>query len=529
MVDVDYLELQEQLTRGFYHKVIELGSQTFDKPAIHFLVIEAYLELGEVDKAEMILNTLKDTNLTHKESILLYCYRARCQLLKNNYVESLENLKQGLILIQQSKKEPLLEARLLTSQGEVYWRQGKLEQAKNVVTTAVELLKEENNSYYLAIALNTLGMILRGQKHTIKALQIHEQALKLREELYNSQHIANSLNNIAVTYWTNGKLKIALSYLEKALSFKDKIDNTKNIANWITNIAIIKDTQGFLYDAMQMYSEALGLFEKSNNLPAIATVYCNIGEVYRNLGQLFEAKSKHEQALRLRMNIGNPHYVAESIFYVTLVKFDMKIPINIVEVQNLFPQPPYELSTVQAYYTMIQALLAQQLGLLNDAAHYWQEALNKDLLEFYFQTFCYEQLTLTLFTQWMNNSTLQTKTKFKEKLKSWEQLSKENNLVSSICKIYLINAKLELAESHLENAENLLNLCINLAQENDFDQYLKLAEREMTTLKKTKEFFTVHNYATRKAFEKVQFDEIPFYLKNVNKVFEQIQDKHPVF
>ena len=51
----------------------------------------------------------------------------------------------------------------------------------------------------------------------------------------------------------------------------------------------------------------------------------------------------------------------------------------------------------------------------------------------------------------------------------------------------------------------------------------------MTTLKKTKEFFTVHNYATRKAFEKVQFDEIPFYLKNVNKVFEQIQDKHPVF
>ena len=526
MVGIDYPELQELLVHGFYHKVTDLGSSTFDKPEILFLVIEAYLELGIGNKAETLLNSIKELNLTNKESILKYYYLAKCQFLKNNYADSLESLEQGLNLVRQTTLEPLLEARLLISKGEVYWRQGKLEHAKDLITTAVEILKREHDKYYLAIALNTLGLILRGQKRTTEALQVHEQALKLREEFGNYQHIANSLNNIAVTYWTNGKLKVALSYLERALSLKDKVENETNIANWVTNIATIKVTQGFLYDGMQLHSEALILFEKSNNLPSIATIYCNIGEIYRHLGQLFEAKSKHEYALKLRINIGNPHYIAESIFYVTLVKFDMKIPINILEIQKSFHKSSYELPTVQAYYTMIQGLLAQQLGLLNDAIQYWQKTLNIGLLEFYFQTFCYEQLILALFKQWMNNPTLQIKTRFKEKLRNWELISQENNLVSNLCKIYLINAKLELTESRYENAEILLNQCIILAKENDLEYYLKLAEREKVTLNNAKDQLTKYTDITKKALERIHFDEISLYIKDINKMLERIQNKH---
>ena len=522
MVEIDSLELQGQLMQGFYHKIIDLGSHAFDRPNILFLVVEAYLELGEVDKAEVMLDTINKADITHKEEILQYYYRAKCQFLKNDYPSSLEDLEQGLTLVKQTKKESLLEARVLTAKGEVYWRQGKLEQAKNLVTTAIELFMAEYDAYYLAIALNSLGMILRGQGRIEEALEAHQQSLKLREELGNNQHIANSLNNIAVVYWTNGKLKTALQYLERALSLKDKIENTKNIANWITNIAVIKDTQGFLYVALQMYSEALVLFEKSNNLPSIATLYANIGGVYRNLGLLFEAKSKFERALKLRMQVGNPHYIAESIFFVTLIKFDMKIPINIVEIQNLFPKPPYEQHTIQAYYLMIQGLLAKQIGLLSDALHYWQEAVNMGLLEFYFQTFCYEQLTLVLFQQWMNTPTQQFENKFKEKLKSWELLSKENNLISSLCKIRLINAKLEIAESHYDSAEMLLNQCLSCAQENDLESYLKLTQREIAILKKMTHKLTTSNGTTSKSLEKVQFEEIPLYISNINKMLEQV-------
>ena len=529
MTNIDYFTLKENLKRGLYHNVIELGLQVFDRLEIYFLVIDAYLELNEVNKAETLLNTLANVELTSDEKSSRCYYIAKCQYLNNDYTTSLENLEKGLDVVQQTGNNPLLEARLLTLKGEVYWRQGKLDLAQNILNTAIALLKEKNDSYYLAIAFNALGMILRAQRHITESIHMHEQALRLRKELGNSQHIANSFNNIAVAYWTKGALKTALDYLEQALALKDKIENTKNIANWITNIATIKATQGFLYAALQMHSEALVLFEKSNNIPAIATMYCNIGEIYRNLGQTFEAKSKHEYALKLRINIGNPHYIAESIFYVTLVIFDMRIPINIVEIQNFFPKPSVDQSTIQAYYSMIQGLLAQQLEFLNDALHYWQNALNTGLLEFYFQNFCYEQITLVLFKQWMNNPTFQTKNKFKEKLKNWEHLSKENNLVSSMCKIYLINAKLELIESHYETAEILLNLCNQSAQENDLEAYMKLADREMSTLKTMKDYYATHNNSSSKTLEKVQFEEIPLYIKNINKILDILQGKQVPF
>lgn len=525
MLTADYENFKLDLSRGNYKKVINSGLQSLIDIKVTFLVIEAYLELEDINSAYSLINDVKKKSLGIEDEIFIYYYTARYYYIKNNYSVSLENIEKGLGLINQIKEKNLIEALFFTVKSEVLWHQGKLEEAQGFANIGVELLEKANNQYYLAIALNVLGMIYRGRGFFSEALKVHERALVLREKLDNPQHIANSLNNIGVVYWTTGKLKIALSYLERALALKDKVENKKNIANWINNIAIIKDSQGFLYDALKMYSEALSLFEKANNLPAIATIYSNIGDVYRNLGLLFEAKNKHQQALGLRMKIGNPYFIAESIFYVTLVKFEMAIPINNKEIEETFPKPPFDSYAINAYFNMIQGLIARQNEQLNDALQYWREALNIGGLEFYLQNLCHEHIVLLTFSQWIINPSLQLKEKFKNRLNNWKDLCKENNLVSSLCKVFLIEAKLRITDFQYENAESLLNLCTTCAKENDLNQYAKLAEVELSNLKKLKDQSNKLNIYDISRIEKIQFDEILLYIKNITKVFEH----HKIF
>ena len=497
---------------GQYKSVISEGTTYIDEENIASLVIEAYLELGDVDRAEKVIKESLRKNFSTKGRKELLFFTAKCKYLRNDYQTGLEVIQEALVL-NDGGTERLILGRLLTLTSEILWRQGRLPEALQASERAIATLEDEKSALCLAAAFNARGMIFRGLGIVDEALDAHRRALELRRTSGNSQHIANSLNNIAVVHWTNGRLRTAVEYLEQAFLLQDRIENTNVVANWINNTAIIKETQGAYSEALRLYREAEFLFQKENNLPGLATTHGNIGEIKRKLGLLLEAKSYHEGALKMRLRIGNSHYIAESLFFLALVRMDQGLPVRSGDLFKDFPKGPEYPPTVTGFYKMIQALIAQQDNNWLEARHFWQEALNIVTLEFYFKTFCHEQLATISFLQWMSNPSLNLKKKLHDCLSRWESLCRENFLVSSLCKLYLIRAKLEIADFNQEKANFLLKECREMANKNGLSKYLELAEMEIQKL----EDIFIHPLAidlvNRKRLEQDHLAQLLIYLK----------------
>ena len=505
-------DLAEFLTLGRYKSVVSEGMKHVDEASIALLVIEAFLELGEVAKAENIIESHSGRNSDIKSKKAMLYLTAKCKYLRNDYQFALEVIQEAAT-INLTETDQSLQGRFLTLKSEILWRQGRLSEALEVSENAISVLEKEKKILCLAAAYNAQGMIYRGLGKIEEALRAHNQALELRNASGNSQYISNSLNNIAVVHWTNGRLKTAIEFLEQAFALKDQIENTKIVANWINNTAIIKETQGAFNEALTMYEEAEFLFQKDNNLPNIATVHCNIGEVNRKLGMLAEAKLYHESALKMRFKIGNSHYIAESLFYLALTKLDQGLPLISTELFRDFPKDPGQPVTVTGFYKMIQGLIAQQNNNWSEASQFWQESLHIGTLEFYFRNFCHEQLVTISFLQWMDTPSARVKEKLYDRLTRWENLCRDNALVPGLCKVHLIRAKLETAVFNNENAMAFLKSCLDLARENDLIKYKELAELEIQRLRNVSGSPQNIGIVERKRLEQDHLEDLMVYLR----------------
>jgi tetratricopeptide (TPR) repeat protein len=132
----------------------------------------------------------------------------------NDYVRSEECVLQALALTTLSLTDsPLLRMRLMLGMGRAHWRQGRWEQARDLLEAAADLARRLGDAGYesLVISLLLLGFILPNLKRIDDAQRVLEECIAACTERGDKLHLGSAINNRRNLWVARGELTRALA------------------------------------------------------------------------------------------------------------------------------------------------------------------------------------------------------------------------------------------------------------------------------------------------------------------------------
>ena len=156
-------------------------------------------------------------------------YRRRNSL--NDADLSLEYLKHSVAL----REELGIKHEIAESLGEMamnlYFNKGELNRALKYAERSLALAKESSKTYYIAVSLHVIAVILSFQGELDRSIRFYEQCLTLFKELNNKFYIASSLNNLSYNYNMRGELDLALESIEQSITLNRELGDIRGVAN----------------------------------------------------------------------------------------------------------------------------------------------------------------------------------------------------------------------------------------------------------------------------------------------------------
>lgn len=109
----------------------------------------------------------------------------------------------------------------------------------------------------------------------------------------------------------------------------------------------------------------------------------------------------------------------------------------------------------------------------------------------------------------------------KENLKDWESLCCGNHIITDLCKIYLLDSKLDLYLLNLEEAESKLTQADLLASEMELELYKNVIQDEIIKLKNYKTNVVNFNTIEELKYREEQERDFIGYLKDLSNILAQ--------
>jgi tetratricopeptide (TPR) repeat protein len=166
-----------------------------------------------------------------------------------------------------------LRARVLSSAGNLAWRQGDFQRAK----------------------------------------ELHEEGLHVRRELGDTWGIASSLHNLGRVARRQGDDQRAKELLEESLQLRRKLADTLGIALALNTLGLVVERQGEYERTKELYEESLRLMQELGHTQGMAIALANLGDTAERQGEYQQAKALHEESLRLWRELGDRWGTAESL------------------------------------------------------------------------------------------------------------------------------------------------------------------------------------------------------------------------
>jgi hypothetical protein len=229
-------------------------------------------------------------------------------------------------------------------------------------------------------------------------------------------------------------------------------------------------------------------------------------------GDFPTAISQFESILTTAQRLDKPALQAEVIFNLAKIYRDLGELSSITSMLHLFPQSRKD-STVQAFFDMIEALIAETEKDWLQASKAWQAASDKNPdLKYY--KLCRGNLIVLQGKQWLNNPTDPIPENLISQLDSWIDVYQSDEQYDQLCSLYLLRAHIALASFELEEAENWVEKCLNLAEQERLLFYLQLANKEITRYQQYKQRITAIIDKETVVSPEKQLEVIQDYLKD---------------
>lgn len=248
----------------------------------------------------------------------------RLQMLWDlGYYTHTRNLRRSLFFIKQGLEEAqkdgskIWEGRMQVAQGAVLLRMEQLDQAEQVLKSALEKLPESETW----LLLTNLGYVYERRGELGKAFEFASQTLQLGEKYGDTKAIAMAYSDISNLFWKQGKSEEGLEYGLKSLALFEQ----RGIKDLDFDFTL--HVTGNNLVMLGRYQEALPYFQRSTQIGKQYGFYNNLSDTYIALTDLYlaledysNAENSGKEALKYAELLQNEFMVVRSLLSLGKVK-----------------------------------------------------------------------------------------------------------------------------------------------------------------------------------------------------------------
>ena len=208
--------------------------------------------------------------------------------------------------------EPETRAALMETMGRVYRRLDLPEPARELLTEALRVRRENLGQVGLEVAdtLQNLALVLRDLDQDEEAERLLREALEIRRRrgATETPEYAKALNDTAGLLQARGELKEAEALYEEVLALKRRLlgPEDEDVATGLNNLAGARRDRGDLAGAEALFREVLALRRKllgGEPHPDVAISLNNLASIVEERGDLVEAEKLYREALAMRRKL----------------------------------------------------------------------------------------------------------------------------------------------------------------------------------------------------------------------------------
>jgi len=217
---------------------------------------------------------------------------------RGNSITAREILDKGAEKIEtELKDQPLVQARMMDTMGNVYISLGLFKKAEPLLEKALAARESFLSSDHpdVATGLNNLALLYKNQGRYESAEPLYRRALAIREKALRSDHpdLATSLNNLASLFQHQGNYAAAEPLYRRALAIREKFfgPDHPDVAELLNNLAMLHLAQSKFAKAEPLFKRALAIWEKAlgPDHPDLAISLNNLAALYYKQGKLAAA------------------------------------------------------------------------------------------------------------------------------------------------------------------------------------------------------------------------------------------------
>ena len=215
------------------------------------------------------------------------------------------------------KDQPLIQARLLLTIGDVYRKLGLFADAEGLLERSLEIRRAELGEVHpdVAASLQALATVYGNQDRYEEAADHQRAALEIEERLHGPEdlRVGGGLTDLGVILLRGGELDEAQEVLERSLAIKEVAlgpDDTE-LAATLVNLASVHRRRRELDDAERLYARALEIREAGlpEDHPDVARSLNSLAMVYSTQGRLDEAEGLLTRSLAIKVKTLGPDHV----------------------------------------------------------------------------------------------------------------------------------------------------------------------------------------------------------------------------
>ena len=281
-------------------QIVDLHSETpYKKIFVHTDNFGAsYLEILEESYPKLKTDSLRFSMLND----LAYYWHTR------NLVKAMVFTQEGLDL-SRKKKDLLWEGRFQITQGAIFLRMEKLDDAQVVLEAAKDKVQESDLAF-----LNTqLGYVYERRGQLDKAADYALVSLHLGEKRNDAKAIALAYSDLSNLFWKQSKFETGLEYGLKSL----KVFEQRGITDLDYDFTLYVVGNNYLgmgeYEkAKQYYEHSLVIGERYGFYNNLSDVYISLTDLYAYLGEFTKAGEAGRKALKYAELLENEFMVMRS-------------------------------------------------------------------------------------------------------------------------------------------------------------------------------------------------------------------------
>ena len=429
-------------------------------------------------KYEESLQLLKDFEERRNNSLhdIVSCHLIKCDLVLHQ-----ELFKKLVKLAEQTYKKSLgLEKSILSVDALIFMGRGlirsfNVKQAKMITKQAEELLAtltEEsviNKNRREAHIVNQKGFIsnpfFNPEGDVDLAIKYYKHSLAMGESLGDDVIVFYSLNPLSYMFGLfKGEFDLALEYAERALTLAKEANYKILIAWGFLTKATLYHNKGEVARSIPLYEQSLAIAKELNNERLITANLNNMADAYRMNGELDHALECSEQCLAQFSESGGPSnlyriaWLHDSLIQILIEKGDLeRAQQYFSHLEQLNSQ--LKDKRINLSYLYNKALILKESPRISNRGKA-EEILKQILEEKDISWELKERALLTLCELLIIEFQMSNEVEVLDELKSlFERLLETAEKSKSywiLCETYLLQAKIALISSDLEEARRLL-------------------------------------------------------------------------